>query len=104
MIKNEVVAKIREYLTLFKFKVWSFGDNRALRHGAKDFVDLVAAARNGKIIFIEVKTKATNDKLSEGQKDTALILGFCANVNRRVYYRVLDEDNYKDEIIAILED
>jgi len=100
--KAKITKSIRDILVRNGYKVISMGDNRKLRKGQRAFVDIFAMG-GGKLVFFEVKTKDTNDKLSEDQQDTMERLILAMKYNRLVYYAVVDEDNYTDHLARVFE-
>jgi len=79
------INKAFRYLENFDYTVLSFGDNKPGRRGQAGGVDNIIFNKKY-LIFVEIKSKDTGDKLSDKQKDTALKLSSIAALNRTVYY------------------
>ena len=75
------------------FKVFNFSNNRALRNGMKDFVDIFVVGHK-RTFAIEIKIG--KDKLSAGQEVTRRLFEQCDN------YHLATENNYKN-IINLIE-
>ena len=82
---KSTICKLFRKLDNYNFQVFSFGDRRPLRTGAKNFCDIVIL--NHRILcFIEIKTTSTNDKLRGEQEKTAKNLSSIMSINKSVFY------------------
>jgi len=98
MNKSQIAKKFRELNNVI---VWSFGDSRPLRTGARNFVDNVILHESGYLWFIEIKMENTRDKLSPGQRLTRELLRKTEQLSSIVRYRLVNEYNYEDVIQEI---
>lgn len=85
MSTKSQIAKEFKRLETYNFDVYNFGDKRPLRRGQKGWLDVVIL--NTKyLIFVEIKSSDTKDKLSDQQKRLAMRLSGIAAINKTVYY------------------
>ena len=93
MNKSEIASEFRK---LKHVLVWSFGDKRRLRSGAKNFLDNVILHECGELWFIEIKMDYTGDKFTPGQLLTRELLRKTEQMtNGIVKYRLVNEFNYQ---------
>lgn len=94
--KKEIGSLFRKLEKMIpETKVWNFGSDKPLPKGMKDWLDIVIANKYY-MIFIEIKTKSTNDTYSDGQKSTAKLISHHEALNKTVHYRIIK--NYKDAL------
>jgi len=79
------ISKEFSRLRKFGYRVINFNSGRALNKWMKDFVDIVVF--NSRIlVFVEVKTESTKDRLTIEQMNTAVMLSSLATRNKDVNY------------------
>ena len=84
MSKTEI-SNIFAGLRKLGYTVQNFNNNKSLRGGMRNWVDSVIYNKSV-FVAVEIKTKSTNDKLSEGQKDTAEKLSSLMGLNKTFHY------------------
>jgi hypothetical protein len=77
-------ARLRDW----GYTVINFNSGKALNEYMKGFVDIVIFNQRY-LVFVEVKTTSTDDKLREGQKETAIKLSSISAMNKGVHYRTI---------------
>ena len=85
---KSLIAERLKKLEKFGYIVKSFGDNRRGRTGTKGWVDSVVFNVRT-IVFIEVKTKDTNDSFYPEQKEVGKKLSSIATMNKHLHYIIL---------------
>jgi Holliday junction resolvase len=95
--KSEIAKKLRK-LKDFGFTVIAFGDKRKGRTASKDWVDCVIFNKKY-LVMVEIKTTATKDTFSEGQKETGKKLSAIMTINKTVYYIILRDLKETDNLI-----
>lgn len=88
--KNNI-AKIFAKLRDFNFDVFNFSDNRALRSSQKNFVDYLIISHKY-LLFVEVKSKATKDKMRGEQVKLAERLSHLSTLNKSIHYRIIQTE------------
>ena len=97
-MKKTISKAIRNLEHQFGAKVYNFQGQRALPQTCKGFPDYVVIYKTA-IWFLEMKLISTKDKLSEQQKEFS---EFIHQVKGNIGYRIINEDNYQEIILEIL--
>lgn len=93
--KSEISKEfnLREY----NFLVFNFQNPRAKYRNEKGFTDIVLIDKiKPVIIFIEIKTISTKDKLNDNQVIIKEVLESISKENRSIRYFIADENNFKE--------
>ena len=89
MREKAEISKVLLKLGGFGWDVLSFGDKRPLRRGQGGFVDNLLVHEDKGTVYIETKTKATADKMTDRQREFARKLQKLASKTDLIKYYVI---------------
>lgn len=100
-LEKNKIAGIFSALRKYGFDVFVFSDNKPLRKGMRGFVDILIVSRKY-VVFIEVKSEQTKDKLNEEQIKLGEKISALSTFNKAIHYYVIRNQKEANRIFELI--